>query len=176
MWKFNGQQRPSFALETSDGQESVWDYPRPPICEPETRQVIVSLRDTEIARSARAIRVLETASPPTVYLPQEDIRLNLLQRAAGSSFCEWKGTATYWSLVLPTGQLKNVGWSYDGTGSASSNDRFSQIRGYLSFYPALVDCFLGDEKVRPQPGGFYGGWVSHEIIGPYKGEPGTSGW
>lgn len=171
MWKFNGSQRPSFALPTVDGQESVWDYPRPPKLVTDSREVIVRLGDLEIAKTKSAVRVLETASPPTVYLPPTDINFDYLEQVSGSSFCEWKGAATYWSVVTPTKTLKKVGWSY-----SSPTDRFSAIQGYLSFYPAHLECWLDGERVQPQPGGFYGGWVTKEIIGPYKGESGTMGW
>ena len=171
MWNHWGQSRPDFASPTAAGQESVWDYPRPPICEPIPRQVTVKLLDTVIASSKAAIRVLETASPPTVYIPPEDIRMDYLQPAAGHSFCEWKGQANYWTVEVPGRTVRQAGWSYP-----QPSDRFQSLAGYLSFYPAKVICLLDDEWVRPQEGGFYGGWVTDEIVGPWKGEPGTSGW
>ena len=124
-----------------------------------------------IAKTTEAIRVLETASPPTFYLPASDVNFSVLSQATGSSFCEWKGAATYWSLTVNGQAIKNVGWSYE-----SPSQSFQSIKGYLSFYPALVNCTVDGEPVRPQPGGFYGGWVTSEIVGPVKGEPGTSGW
>jgi uncharacterized protein (DUF427 family) len=171
MWKFNGNHRPSIAIEPGAGQESVWDYPRPPICVDDTRRVIVEHGGILIANTTRAVRVLETASPPTVYVPPTDINFEMLERSAGSSFCEWKGAATYWSLHLNGHNIKNVGWSYENPSPA-----FAAIKSYLSFYPAKLECTLDGETVRPQPGGFYGGWLTDEIIGPYKGEHGTSGW
>lgn len=171
MWNFTGQKRPPFATKPQPGEESVWDYPRPPICQSDSREVVVKLGDLQIASSKRAIRVLETASPPTFYLPESDVDLTLLAEQSDSSFCEWKGAATYWSLRHADYQVKNVGWSY-----RRPSKRFSQIAGWLSFYPAKVDCFVAGERVEPQPGGFYGGWVTKEIVGPYKGQPGTGGW
>ena len=171
MWKFTGRHRPSFATVPADGQESVWDYPRPPILQPDCREVAVFFGELQIARTKSAIRVLETASPPTVYIPREDVHLELLTQSIGNSYCEWKGQATYWSIETAGKTIKNVGWSYE-----RPTDRFQPICGFLSFYPALVDCRIDGEKVRPQPGGFYGGWVTNEIVGPYKGEPGTNGW
>lgn len=171
MWQFNGNRRPGFAVTPQEGQESVWDYPRPPICDADEREVEVQFDGSLIARTNQAIRILETASPPTFYLPQSDIDLDLLTPTSGSSFCEWKGAATYWSLVVNGIQIRDVGWSYE-----SPATRFESIRGYLSFYPAKLECTVAGERVRPQPGGFYGGWVTDEIIGPYKGEPGTGGW
>jgi uncharacterized protein (DUF427 family) len=171
MWKFTGKQRPDFAIEPGEGQESVWDYPRPPICVEDAREVLVRFGGCVISRTSNAIRVLETASPPTFYIPPADIDFDVLQRTAGNSYCEWKGAATYWSLVVGDTTVKNVGWSYE-----SPTSRFGEIKSYLSFYPAKVECTVNGEQVRPQPGGFYGGWVTNEIIGPYKGEPGTGGW
>lgn len=171
MWNFIGQKRPSFAIEPSDGQESVWDYPRPPVCVEDSREVVVRQGGIVIAKSTRSVRVLETASPPTFYIPPADVNLDLLTKTSGSSFCEWKGAATYWSLESGDQKIQNVGWSY-----AAPSQPFASIQNYLSFYPAKVECVVDDEIVRQQPGGFYGGWVTDEIIGPYKGEPGTGGW
>ncbi len=171
MWHFTGQKRPSFAIEPGEGQESVWDYPRPPICVKDSREVIVRHGDLLIAKTSSAIRVLETASPPTYYIPRSDVELDRLIQTAGSSFCEWKGAATYWSLDADELRIKNVGWSYE-TPSA----RFVSIQGYLSFYPAKLECSVDGEMVRAQPGGFYGGWVTDEVVGPYKGQSGTGGW
>lgn len=168
MWKFEGQRRPDFAIEPGPGQESVWDYPRPPAVLRDARRVEVYAGDRLIAATDAAWRVLETASPPTFYLPPESIADGALETASGRSFCEWKGEATYWSLA---GQAEPVGWSYP-TASGS----FAPVRGYLSFYPGRVACFVDGERVRPQPGGFYGGWMTDEIVGPVKGEPGTGHW
>lgn len=171
MWKFLGAQRPSFAKEPAKGEESVWDYPRPPKCSLDSREVSVTAGKQEIARTVRAVRVMETASPPTFYIPAADIDLSVLRRMQGSSFCEWKGQATYWSLESPSSRIPNVGWSYE-----QPTKPFEPITDYLSFYPGVVECFVSGERVRPQPGGFYGGWVTSEIVGPFKGEAGTSGW
>jgi uncharacterized protein (DUF427 family) len=171
MWQFTGRTRPSFAITPGDDQESIWDYPRPPICVEDSREVIVSFGDMVVAKSNSAYRILETASPPTFYIPPADVNLDLLAQSSGSSFCEWKGAATYWSLPDAGNAGTNVGWSYQ---SPTSN--FEVIKDYLSFYPAKLQCTVAGEIVRPQPGGFYGGWVTNEIIGPYKGEPGTAGW
>ena len=171
MWKFTGSDRPEFAIEPGPGQESVWDYPRPPICVEDPREVRVCLGDLVIAQTTAAIRVLETASPPTFYLPAGDVNLKLLRRGNGSSFCEWKGAATYWSLENDGTVIANVGWSYPNPTAA-----FANIAGHLSFYPAHLECYVDGQRVRPQDGGFYGGWVTDEIIGPWKGQSGTGGW
>ena len=171
MWNFTGKQRPEFAIEPGDGEESVWDYPRPPICVRDSREVVVSLENLAIGKTRRALRVLETASPPTFYIPMSDVVMDLFEQTAGSSFCEWKGAATYWSLNSGNKTIPNVGWSYQ-----SPSNPFAEIKNCISFYPAKLTCTVNGEVVQPQPGGFYGGWVTSEIVGPYKGEPGNQGW
>ncbi|MFZ9668524.1 MAG: DUF427 domain-containing protein [Solirubrobacterales bacterium] len=152
--------------------ESVWDYPRPPEIRPEAREVTVSLNGETIARSDRAVKVCETAGGPVVYLPPEDVTPGALEPSGGGgSFCEWKGSATYFDVVAGGERIPQAAWAYpDPTPS------FQPIAGWVSFYPALVECSLDDERVRPQPGGFYGGWITDEIAGPIKGEPGSEGW
>ncbi len=171
MWQYTGKRRPEFADEPGPNQESVWDYPRPPTCVVDSRHVLVRHGSSTIADTHRALRVLETASPPTFYIPRSDVDLNVLRPSPGQSFCEWKGAATYWSLTLPDEQVKNVAWSYE-----RPNRQFNALQGYLAFYPALVECVVAGEAVRPQPGGFYGGWVTDDIAGPFKGESGTGHW
>lgn len=152
-------------------RESVWDYPRPPRIEPVDRRVRVSLAGVAVADTERASRVLETAGAPVVYLPAGEIATGVLRQSAGSSFCEWKGSATYYDVVAGGERAPNAAWAY-----LDPTPPFSSIAGYVSFYPALVECLLDDEPVEPQPGGFYGGWVTAEITGPIKGEPGSGGW
>lgn len=174
MWHYTGSQRPDFADLPAPGQESVWDYPRPPVLQLDSRQVIVRVGHRVVADTRRAIRVLETASPPTFYLPPDDVDLSLLGAAAGDSMCEWKGRAQYWS-VLTAGEndpdLESVAWSYP-----HPKADFAAIAGWLSFYPGRIACTVAGERVRPQPGGFYGGWMTEEIAGPVKGTPGASQW
>lgn len=171
MWKYTGNERPPFADEPKEGEESVWDYPRPPVTDSDSRHIVVQAGGKTIAETKRAIRVLETASPPTFYIPPDDVNSELLEKASGTSFCEWKGQATYWDVIVDGEKAAKAAWSYH-----NPSDRFKEIDGYFSFYPALVDCYVDGEKVIPQPGGFYGGWVTPEIVGPMKGEPGTGGW
>jgi uncharacterized protein (DUF427 family) len=171
MWEFTGQKRPHFAIPPGQGQESVWDYPRPPQLAPDPREIIVRLGERVIAKSVRSIRVLETASPPTFYIPPADLAMDLLRKVSGYSFCEWKGAASWWSLETEQGPIRHVGWSYENPSPA-----FTTIRDYLSFYPAKLECYVDGERVRPQAGGFYGGWITAEVIGPYKGAAGTGGW
>jgi uncharacterized protein (DUF427 family) len=170
-WRYYGQERPPFAVAPGPGQESVWDYPRPPRLADDAREVLVRVGEVELARTRRSVRVLETASPPTFYLPPEDVRAELLEPSPGSSLCEWKGEARYVGLALPGRRVERVGWSYP-----DPLPEFERIRGYLSVYPGLVECFVDGARVQPQPGRFYGGWVTAEIVGPFKGEPGSEGW
>ena len=170
MWKFRGQQRPDFAQVPGANQESVWDYPRPPALRPCDRHVRVAAGEEALADTTASIRVLETASPPTFYLPPSDVVAERLVVVPGSSFCEWKGSAEYLALASDR-RGRPVAWRYP-----EPSARFRPIAGYLSFYPALVDCFVDDEKVRPQPGGFYGGWITDDVVGPFKGDPATGHW
>jgi uncharacterized protein (DUF427 family) len=170
MWNYRGQERPEFAEEPGPDQESVWDYPRPPILVESDSLVEVKLADLLLASTRASLRVLETASPPTYYLPPEAVDTSLLVRTDDGSFCEWKGQATYWALAQHP-QGTPVGWSYE-----SPSKRFAAIKSYLSFYPACTECYVDGERVRPQPGAFYGGWVTSRIVGPFKGEPGTGHW
>jgi uncharacterized protein (DUF427 family) len=170
MWKYTGKHRPDFAETPGPGQESVWDYPRPPALVRSDEQVEVRSGDRVIANSAAVLRVLETASPPTYYIPEADIDWTTLVEIAHASFCEWKGQASYYALAGdPKGQP--VAWLY-----ANPAASFAAIDRHASFYPALVDCFVNGEKVRPQPGRFYGGWITDRLAGPFKGEPGTGHW
>lgn len=160
-------------IEPGPGQESVWDYPRPPQIETCLRLVTIRFGGAEIARSDRALRVLETAGAPTIYIPSDDIAMEHLRPATGrGSWCEWKGAATYFDLVSEGTVSPQAAWTYPSPTSA-----YGQLRGHYSFYPARTDgCYLDDELVSAQPGGFYGGWVTADIVGPIKGEPGTLGW
>ena len=170
MWHYRGQKRPEFAEIPDPGQESVWDYPRPPKLESDHRRILVKSGPQIVASTNRSYRIMETASPPTFYLPPQDIDWNLLKAVEGGSMCEWKGLAAYWGLSSsPDSRI--VGWSYPEPTPA-----FTRIRDHVSFYPGVLECFVDEEKVRPQPGRFYGGWITKEIVGPFKGEPGTENW
>lgn len=155
------------------GQESVWDYPRPPRVEavPERLRVIVA--GETLADTTGGLRVLETAGPPVYYFPPADVRMDRLVRSPHATACEWKGEAGYWTYDDGSGRrIENIAWSYE-----RPLPGFESIAGYLAFYARLVDeAWVGDERATPQPGRFYGGWVTSRIIGPFKGEPGTSGW
>lgn len=171
MWNYRGAQRPPFAQQAGPGQESVWDYPRPPALVPEKRYITITWQGQSVVESSNSIRVLETASPPTFYFPPEAVNTALLQAATGSSYCEWKGEASYWTLAIPGHTLERVGWSY-----CSPTPAFAAIAGWIAFYPHHLDCKVDHQQVAPQGGSFYGGWVTAEIVGPWKGESGSGGW
>ena len=170
-WKYRGDVRPDFAEMTEGEQESVWDYPRPPKVDPDSRKVVVKCGSVIVAESTGSIRILETSSPPVFYIPEKDIDMSKLREGTGSSLCEWKGPAKYWTVFTDEAVLENVGWSYP-----EPFPGYEQIKDFISFYPARLECYVGDERVMPQPGGFYGGWVTSEIRGPFKGEEGTGWW
>ena len=170
MWQYRGQERPPFAVDPGPDQESVWDYPRPPALVRCASRVWVEHRGSRIADSSSTLRVLETASPPTYYIPALDVDWEQLVRSMHGSRCEWKGQASYWNLVGARDR-QPVGWSYH-----DPHQEFAALDGCLSFYPARVACFVDGERVRPQEGGFYGGWITDTIAGPCKGGPGTGHW
>lgn len=154
------------------GQESVWDYPRPPRLERVRRHLRVVFAGRPVADTADAWRVLETSHPPSYYIAPGDVDLSLLRPAAGASFCEWKGMASYFDVVVGDAVAERAAWAYPEPAPG-----FAAIRDHLAFYPAGMDeCSVDGERVRPQPGGFYGGWITADIAGPFKGEPGTGGW
>jgi uncharacterized protein (DUF427 family) len=186
-WTYTGGNRPPFAIAPGPGQESVWDYPRPPLLVADAREVIVRLPDSsgggsggrsggrELARSRSALRLLETSHPPTFYIPRGDVDLTQLRRVpGGGSLCEWKGAATYFDVVASSAggaNLPRAAWSYEQPFADSR-----ALAGHLAFYAHPLACFVGGERVTPQPGGFYGGWITSELVGPFKGDPSTRGW
>jgi uncharacterized protein (DUF427 family) len=170
-WQWRGNTRPPFATPPGPGLASVWDFPRPPRLAPDTREVVIRWNDLEVARTRRAVLVLETAHPPSFYLPWDDVARHLLQPAAGQSFCEWKGPARYWSLVHAHERLPNVAWSYPQPLPGAE-----ALANCVAFYPRDLECSVDGARVLPQPGGFYGGWITPELVGPFKGEPGSEGW
>lgn len=154
------------------GQESVWDYPRPPVAQSTVAHIRIEHRCLVIADTRAAIRTLETSHPPTYYIPPADIAPGTLRRAAGSSFCEWKGVASYWDVIVGDLVLIRVAWSY-----ADPTPGFAALRDYVAFYAAPFDrCSVDGETVTPQPGGFYGGWITSRVAGPFKGISGSQGW
>jgi uncharacterized protein (DUF427 family) len=154
------------------GQESVWDYPRPPRIDVCSEHIRVVFAGITIADSTHSVRVLETSHPPVYYFPPDDVRMQHLVRGVQQSFCEWKGSAGYYSIVIGERRSENAAWCYPAPARG-----FEAIRNYLAFYPSRVDgCFVDDERVTPQPGDFYGGWITSKIVGSFKGAPGSWGW
>ena len=159
-------------IEPQPGQESVWDYPRPPRLEDSAKHIRVVFNGVTVAETQRAKRVLETSSPPVYYIPLEDVRMDLLTPAQGTTFCEWKGVATYCTLVVDSKTVERAAWRYP-----QPNRQYAAIKDYIAFYPGKMDaCYVDDERVTPQPGDYYGGWITGEIVGPFKGDPGTLDW
>jgi uncharacterized protein (DUF427 family) len=159
-------------IEPGPGQESVWDYPRPPRLEPTTKHIVIKFGGEVVADTRRAFRVLETSHPPVYYLPPLDIATKFLVSEAGTSFCEWKGSAGYYSVRVGERIAKNAAWFYP-----HPTPEFAAIQNYVAFYAGLMDgCTVDDERVVAQPGGFYGGWITSDIVGPFKGETGTRFW
>jgi uncharacterized protein (DUF427 family) len=172
MWVYTGDKRPSFAETPTTGQESVWDYPRPPKLVADHRRIVVQRGDLLIADSRDNYRILETAGPPTFYIPPRNVRVELMKPLPGTSICEWKGPAQYWTIETSTSAREAIAWSYP-----TAQAPYDTISGYFSFYPGRIECFVDGERVRPQPGYFYGGWITDEIVGPWKGgDSGTEWW
>ena len=159
-------------IEPEPGQESVWDYPRPPRVEESNRTVRVVFNGVTVAETRNAKRVLETSHPPVYYIPPEDVRQEYLKATGRVTSCEFKGRAGYATLSVDGRESRDAAWFYP-----DPLPGFEAIKNHLAFYPGRVDeCTLDDVKVAPQEGDFYGGWVTKEIVGPFKGAPGTWGW
>jgi uncharacterized protein (DUF427 family) len=171
-WTYNGGVRPPFAEIPEPAQRSVWDFPRPPRIAPVASEVGVVLKGRVIGNSRRAVQVLETGSPPTIYLPPADVACEWLRPCNATTLCEWKGLAHHFDLEVDGTLAEGAAWSY-----ADPFPEFASIRGWLSFHPGRVErCFVGDETVKAQPGGYYGGWITRDLVGPWKGGPGTDAW
>ncbi len=154
------------------GQESVWAYPRPPRAEPTPAHIVIAHHGILVADTRASIRTLETSHPPSYYIPPSAIAPGVLRAAGGGSFCEWKGHAAYWDVVIGDIVLPRVGWSYPDPTRA-----FVSLRDHIAFYARPFDlCSVDGETVVPQPGGFYGGWITADLAGPFKGIPGSMGW
>lgn len=154
------------------GQVSVWDFPRPAVAEPVGAHVVIEHHGVIVGDTRRAVRTLETSHPPSYYIPKDDIATGVLRQVSGGSFCEWKGSATYWDVIVDGEVLSRVGWSYP-----APTPNFDCLRGHIAFYAAPFDrCVVDGQIARPQPGGFYGGWITTDLAGPFKGGPGSMGW
>ena len=159
-------------LPARPGQESVWDYPRPAIAQPSVLALRVEFAGEVIAETSRGVRPLETSHPPTYYFPPSDVAMEFLEPSGHRSLCEWKGQARYHDVCVDGRRASRAAWTYRAPTPA-----FDILRGYLAFYPGLMDaCFVDGERVTAQPGGFYGGWVTRHVAGPFKGGPGSQGW
>jgi uncharacterized protein (DUF427 family) len=164
--------RPKSYIRPRPGQESVWDYPRPPRLEPVTKRLRVIFSGITLADTIHGKRVLETSHPPVYYIPPDNVSLEHMLSVSGTSFCEWKGAAHYFDVEVDGRRVPRAAWSYH-----DPTPDFFAIKNHLAFYGHLMDaCFVGAEQARPQPGSFYGGWITNDIVGPFKGEPGTAGW
>ena len=168
--QYMGQTRPPFAEEPKPGQRSVWDFPRPPALVPFFKEVEVCTNGIQLGCTTKALELQETASPPTYYLPPEDIIFDLLvPLTKRTSLCEWKGEALNWALK--TAPEKAIAWSY-----ANPFKGYTALKDYVAFYPQYLECYVNGERVRPQPGAFYAGWITDGVRGPFKGSPGTGHW
>ena len=154
------------------GQESVWDYPRPPAIEPTSRRIRVVYNDTTIADTTNAVRVLETSHPPVYYLPPADVATEYLQREDRTTVCEFKGRAVYYTITVGSRSVQQGAWCYP-----NPVKRYQALKDHFAFYASKMDaCYVDDEQVRAQEGDFYGGWITDDIVGPFKGGAGTMGW
>jgi uncharacterized protein (DUF427 family) len=159
-------------IPPGDGQESVWDYPRPPRVEDTSKHILVVFNGEVIADTRRAKRILETSHPPGIYIPPEDIQLAVFQPAAQQTWCEWKGPASYYDITVGGKTALGAAWYYP-----NPNKGFETIKDFVAFYPHLMEaCYVEGERVDAQHGGFYGGWITSDIVGPFKGGAGTTGW
>lgn len=153
-------------------QENVWEYPRPAVCEPFAGRLTVKHDGVIIAETTQAYRVLETSHPPAYYFPPQDVAPGVLKKGKGKTFCEWKGSASYFDLHVNQKITETVAWTYP-----SPTPEFEPIKDYISFYASRVDeCYVNGERVIAQQGGFYGGWITKNLKGPFKGVPGSQGW
>ncbi len=152
--------------------ERVWEYPRPPAVVSCERRVRVELGGVVVADSRDALRVLETSHPPAIYVPPRDVRMDLLRPIRRSTVCEYKGRAAYFDVAAGDRVARAAAWAYPDPAAG-----YEALRDHVSFYPGRMDaCLLDDERVQPQPGDFYGGWVTADLVGPFKGGRGTAGW
>lgn len=171
-WRSFPRVRPSNIVVPAPGQESVWDYPRPPRIEQVPARVRVEFGGRVIAETVKALRVCETSSPPGYYIPPSDVDVSCLSLGERTSFCEWKGVARYWAVQTSDRVAKDSAWSYPDPDAG-----FEAIQNYFAFYPRRMDaCYVGHDRAAPQPGFYYGGWVTPNLVGPFKGIPGSEAW
>jgi uncharacterized protein (DUF427 family) len=171
-WRNLERRRPTNIVVPARGQESVWAYPRPPAVEAFAMRLQVWFAGVPIADTTRGLRVIETSCAPTYYFPQEDVRMDFLKPMIHTTICEWKGLASYWNVTIRGRRQEAIAWSYN-----SPEPGYDRIKLHLAFYPRLVDtCLVGTERVQPQDDDYYGGWLTSNIVGPFKGAPGSQRW
>ena len=159
-------------IKPKQGQESVWDYPRPPRAEASKKRIRVVFNGVTLIDSTHTVRVLETSHPPVYYIPQSDIKMEHFTAVTRQTFCEFKGVASYWTIKIGEKTLENGAWAYK-----DPHGGYEAIKDYIAVYPGKMDaCYVDDEKVQAQVGDFYGGWITSDIVGPFKGGTGTYGW
>ncbi len=159
-------------IQPEPGQESVWDYPRPPRLEETNKHIRIIFNGATIVDTHNAQRMLETSHPPTYYIPPEDIKMEYLISTPKSSFCEWKGIAAYYTVQVGEKTAQNAAWYYP-----NPTPIFAPMKDYVAFYPEMMEaCFVDEEQAQPQPGNLYGGWITSDVVGPFKGIPGSRGW
>ncbi|HCI80573.1 MAG TPA: hypothetical protein DHW02_12885 [Ktedonobacter sp.] len=159
-------------IEPKPGQESVWDYPRPPRLEDSNKHIQIVFNGVIIADTHRAKRILETSHPPVYYIPPEDIKMEYLLTSSRTTFCEFKGQASYYTIMINGKSVPHGAWYY-----LYPSHGYESIANYVAFYPSKMDaCFVNGEKVQAQQSDFYGSWITSRVVGPFKGGPGTSGW
>ena len=153
-------------------EESVWDYPRPARCEPFEGVIVIEHGGQIVARTQGAFRVIETSHPPSYYLPTKDIDMSLLHPNNHHTLCEWKGRANYYDMVIGGELIRDIGWAYH-----EPTPTFQAMADYIAFYPSKMEsCWVNGERVQAQEGDFYGGWITSNLKGPFKGPPGSEGW
>ena len=156
----------------SEGQESVWSYPRPAVAEPTPRRLRIVHKGLVLADTTHGVRTLETSHPPTYYFPPSDIAEGALKPTSKRSLCEWKGQASYFDVLAAGEVVREAAWTY-----TAPTPPFDALRDHVAFYAEPFEaCFVDDERVTPQPGGFYGGWITSREAGPFKGVPGSRFW
>ena len=171
-WRGLHRERPERVETPGPGQESAWDYPRPPRVEAVSARLRVEFAGIVVAETERGLRVVETASPPAYYFPPKDVKTALLRPMRHTTFCEWKGEAAYWTLSARGRESEAAAWSYP-----SPSAGYEALAGRFAFHAGRADaCYADGERAAPQPGGYYGGWVTRSVVGPFKGEPGTERW
>jgi len=159
-------------IEPGPGQESVWEYPRPPRLEPVADRLTVTFGGVVVADTTAGFRVLETSQAPAYYFPPDDVEAGCLRASRSRTWCEWKGAASYVDVVVGDLTVTDAAWTYP-----TPTPAFAPIAGFLAFYAQKADrCTVGDDVVLPNDGDFYGGWITSRVVGPFKGAPGTRGW